>query len=573
MSEVSTAAAAGPAGLSAPSLRWATTTRSLRTPWPWLTLALLALLVVFLLLPLVQVLIGSFSGISRDGRSGWAIVAAEPRYLHAVLNTIMLGVVVTLFALVIGVPLAWFTARFDFPGKGIVAVLPLVTIVVPEVIAAQTWLMMVGNNGLVTRALAERGIELPSFYGWTGLITVMTFTYYTYVYIGTLAAIRGFDVQLEEAAQSLGTSPAASRFKVMLPVVLPAVLASALLVFTLVVGNFAVAMVLSNRVPLLSVLTYQATVSEVGSDPALQSTLATLSVAIVMLALFAQRRIVARGRREVVQGRGAVAQRLAGWRGALLGTAAGAVVAVSLLPVASIVVGAFTQARGPVMRWGQWTTAHLERVFTRAIDPLLNTLTYAAIATAIGITLATVISVLVVKKRNAATPLLDYLTALPLALSGTVIGIGLLMTFNTGWLSLTGTGAIIVLAYVVRRLPFGTRNASSTLYNIPDSIEEASISLGVPPLRTFLRVVLPLMAPAIAAAAVLTWTTTVAELSASIIVYSGGRETMPIQIFRLIDSGLMAQASAYGLLLIAVIVLPIVLATRFARIDLFASRA
>ncbi len=177
------------------------------------------------------------------------------------------------------------------------------------------------------------------------------------------------------------------------------------------------------------------------------------------------------------------------------------------------------------------------------------------------------------KKRNRLTPLLDYLTALPLALSGTVIGIGLVMSFNTGWLPLTGTGAIIVLAYVVRRLPFGTRNASSTLYNIPDSIEEASISLGVPPLASFFRVVLPLMVPAIVAAAVLTWTTTVAELSASIIVYSGGRETMPIQIFRLIDSGLMAQASAYGLLLVAVIVLPILLATRVFRIDLFASRA
>lgn len=542
----------------------------LRSPWPWLTLAVLVLLAVFLVLPLAQVLLGSFG---RSGRSGWAIVASDPRYLQAVINTVALGVVVTLFALVIGVPLAWFTARFDFPGKGIVAVLPLVTLVVPEVIAAQTWLMMVGNSGLVTRALAGHGIELPSFYGWTGLVTVMTFTYYTYVYIGTLAAIRGFDVQLEEAAQSLGTSPAVSRWKVILPVVLPAVLASALLVFTLVVGNFAVAMVLSNKVPLLSVLTYQATVSEVGSDPALQSALATLSVAIVMLALFAQRRIVARGRREVVQGRGAVPQRLAGWRGALLGAAAAGVVAVSLLPVGSIVIGAFTQARGPVMQWGHWTTAHLERVFTRAIDPLLNTLTYAGIATAVGIALATLVSYLVVKKRNALTPLLDYLTALPLALSGTVIGIGLLMTFNTGWLPLTGTGAIIVLAYVVRRLPFGTRNASSTLYNIPDSIEEASISLGVPPAGTFFRVVLPLMAPAIAAAAVLTWTTTVAELSASIIVYSGGRETMPIQIFRLIDSGLMAQASAYGLLLVAVIVLPIIVATRLFRIDLFASRA
>jgi len=289
--------------------------------------------------------------------------------------------------------------------------------------------------------------------------------------------------------------------------------------------------------------------------------------------LFLQRWVVGRGRREVVQGRGARAQRLSGWPGVLLGSVAAAVVVISLLPVVTIVVGAFTQARGPVMRWGSWTTANLERVFTRAPDPLFNTLTYAAIATAVGIAFSVAVSYLVVKKRNRLTPLLDYLTALPLALSGTVIGIGLVMSFNTGWLPLTGTGAIIVLAYVVRRLPFGTRNASSTLYNIPDSIEEASISLGVPPLASFFRVVLPLMVPAIVAAAVLTWTTTVAELSASIIVYSGGRETMPIQIFRLIDSGLMAQASAYGLLLVAVIVLPILLATRVFRIDLFASRA
>ncbi len=215
-------------------------------------------------------------------------------------------------------PLAYFTARFDFPGKAIVAILPLITLVVPEVIAAQTWLMAFGNNGLVSRALAERGLELPSFYGWFGLITVMTFTYYTYVYIGTLAAIRGFDVQLEEAAQSLGTSPALSRWKVMVPVVLPSVLASALLVFTLVVGNFAVATILSNKVPLLSVLTYQATVSEVGSDPLLQSTLASISVAIVMVVLFVQRWIVgARPARGRAGPRRAGAAPVAGWPGVL----------------------------------------------------------------------------------------------------------------------------------------------------------------------------------------------------------------------------------------------------------------
>ena len=542
----------------------------LRSIWFWLSALALAILAVFLLYPLLNVLTGS---IGSGGRNGWVTLAGDPKYFAAILNTIMLGIAVTLTTTLIGVPLAYFTARFDFPGKSIVAVLPLITLVIPEVIAAQTWLMMLGNNGFITRWLGGHGIDMPSFYGWPGLITVMTFTYYTYTYIGTLAAIRGFDVQLEEAAQSLGTSPARSRLNVMVPVVLPSVLASALLVFTLVVGNFATATILGSRVPLLSVLTYQAAVAEGGSDPVMQSTLATVSIALVMIVLFVQRWIVSRGRHEVTQGRGARAEKLRGLPGLAIGVSAAILVIVSLLPLGSIVVGAFTVSRGPVMRWGEWTTAHVERLVRIAPDPVINTLLYSAAATAIGITFSAIVSYLIVKKRNILTPALDYLTALPLALSGTIIGIGLIMSFNTGFLPLTGTASIIVLAYIVRRLPFGIRNASSTLYNIPNSIEEASISLGVPPVSTFFKVVLPLMLPAVAAAAVLTWTTTVAELSASIIVYSGGRETMPIQIYKLIDSNLMASASAYGLVLVAVILIPIIVATRVFKIDLFSSKS
>lgn len=190
----------------------------------------------------------------------------------------------------------------------------------------------------------------------------------------------------------------------------------------------------------------------------------------------------------------------------------------------------------------------------------------------IAIALSCLIGYLVVRRRNAITPLIDYITVLPLALSGTALGIGLIHAFNAGVLPLSGTAAIIVLAYVIRRLPFGLRSASSTLYNLPRSLEEASIGLGVPPGRTFLKVILPLMVPALTAAAVLTWTTTVAELSTSIIVYSGGRETIPIQIFKLIEGGLMAQASAYGLALVCVILVPILIATRIFRVDLFAAR-
>ncbi len=544
-------------------------TGSLRSPWFWLSLAALALLGLFVLYPLANILSASVIG---PGESGWRRLLASPKYLEAIRNTLVLATSVTCIATLIGVPLAYVTARYSFPGKGLIALLPLITLVIPEVIAAQTWLMMLGNNGLITRFLRDFGIRLPSFYGWFGLITSMSFIYYTYVYIGVVAAIGKFDAQLEEAAQSLGTAPVMSRLRVMLPVILPAILASALLVFTMAVGNFAISMILSHRLPLLSVVTYQAAVAEGARDITMQSTLASVSVLIVMAVLFLNRRIVKRGRYEIVQGRGARPRPLRGLRGLAVAASAGLVVVISLLPLISIMLGAFTASRGPVMQWGTWTLDNMLRVFVTAPQPMVNSLLYAGTATVISTGFSAVVSYLVVKKPNLLTPFVDYIAAIPLALSGTVLGVGLLATFHGGWLPLSGTASIIVLAYVVRRMPFGMRNGQATLQNIPNSLEEASISLGVPPVQSFFRVVLPVMLPAIASAAILTWTTTVAELSASILVYSGGRETLPIQVFRLIDSGLMAYASAYGLVLVAVILLPIIVASKVFRIDVFSSR-
>lgn len=541
----------------------------LRTPWLWLSLAALVVLLTFILYPLVNILTASFG---VGGESGWSRLLSDPRGLSAIANTLILASIVTCTCVLIGVPLAYVTARYRFPGKSIIALLPLITLVIPEVISAQTWLMALGNNGLITRFFRDIGIHLPSFYGWFGLVTVMTFVYYTYVYIGTVASISGFDVHLEEAAQSLGTSPARSRIKVMLPVILPSVLASALLVFTMVVGNFAISMILSNQLPLLSVVTYQAAVSEGGATPVMQSTFATVSVVMVMLILFLNRWVVSRGRFEIAQGRGARPSAISGWKGTMIGLAAGVIVVISLVPLVVIAVGAFTVSRGPVMQWGNWTLANMERVFITAPQPLVNSLIYAGAATLIGICFSALVSYLIIKKRNVVTPWLDYISSVPLALSGTVLGIGLVVSFNSGWLPLTGTGAIMVLALLVRRLPFGMRSSQATLYNIPNSIEEASISLGSPPLRTFFKVVLPMMGPAIASAAILTWTTSISELSASILVYSGGRETLTIQVFRLIGSNLMAYASAYGLVLIAVILIPIIVATRVFKVDVFASK-
>ncbi|WP_238864907.1 ABC transporter permease [Achromobacter xylosoxidans] len=543
--------------------------------WPWgiLTAISLALLLFFVLYPLAVLFSNSVTG--QDGGfslEGFRALLADSQYLEAFGNTLVLGLVVTTCTILVGVPFAYMVARYDFPLKNLVAILPVLTIVIPEIIVGQSWLLVLGNNGILTNLLGDAGISLPSFYGWTGMVFSMTLVYYTYIYLGVLAALRGFDGQLEEAGLSLGTPPLMTQLRVLVPVLLPAVLVNALVVFTLVVGNFALAMLLGSRVPLLSVMTYNTFVSEMGGSPTLQSAMSVVSITIVAIVLFVQKRVVERKVYTMTQGRAPAARRVRSWQAILYTGGVGLVILLSLLPLIVVFIAAFTKTSGPVMHWGSWSLASMQRALHGAPEPILNSLKFASLATVTGVAFAVLVSYLTIKKRSAFTQVLDYIVVLPLTISGTVLGIALVQTFNTGWLVLAGTSGIMVLCYAVRRLPFAVRNASSVLFNIPDSIEEASISLGVSPLMTFFKVILPAMKASIISAAILMWLTTISELSASIVAYSGGLETMPIAIFRQVDGGRLGMASAYGAALVTVIVLPIIVSVKAFRIKLFSGK-
>ncbi|CAB3830405.1 hypothetical protein LMG26858_00664 [Achromobacter anxifer] len=543
--------------------------------WPWgiLTAISLVLLLFFVLYPLGVLFSNSVTG--QDGGftlEGFKALLADSQYVEAFGNTLILGLAVTTCTVLVGVPFAYMVARFDFPLKNLVAILPVLTIVIPEIIVGQSWLLILGNNGILTNLLGDAGISLPSFYGWTGMVFSMTLVYYTYIYLGVLAALRGFDGQLEEAGLSLGTPPLLTKLRVLVPVLLPAVLVNALVVFTLVVGNFALAMLLGSRVPLLSVMTYNTFVSEMGGSPTLQSAMSVVSIAIVAIVLFIQKRVVERKVYTMTQGRAPAATRVRSWTAVLYTSGVGLIIFISMLPLIVVFIAAFTKTSGPVMQWGQWSLASMQRALHGAPEPILNSLKFASLATVLGVAFAVLVSYLTIKKRSASTQVLDYIVVLPLTISGTVLGIALVQTFNTGWLVLAGTSGIMVLCYTVRRLPFAVRNASSVLFNIPESIEEASISLGVSPLMTFFKVVLPAMKASIISAAILMWLTTISELSASIVAYSGGLETMPIAIFRQVDGGRLGMASAYGAALVTVIVLPIIVSVKAFRIKLFSGK-
>lgn len=550
--------------------------RSRRSVSPWLIPALLclAVLVVLVLWPLATLFYQSAIDPQTGHVSleGFRTFFSDRDYTDAFFNTIRLGLTSTIGTLMLGAPLAYVVARYDFPGKSVVALLPLATIVLPDIIVSQAWLMLLGNNGVVRLALEDIGIYLPTFYGWFGMSFVLILNDYTYVYIGMLAALKAIDGSIEEAAINLGASNLRRALTVTLPVLAPALLINAMIVFTLAVDNFSIPMILGGRVDVLSSLTYTTFLSEMGGNPTMQSVLAVASVVLVGFVLFVQKRLVERKTYHMQQGRAPRAVKAQGLSAVLLTATAVLFVAFSLIPASIVVVGAFTKASGPVMQYGQFTLENMERALRYAPEPIINSLMLASVAAIAGTCFAIVSSYLIVKKRIWAVTLLDYVVMLPLAISGTVLGIALIHTYNSGFLVLTGTWVIMAAAYFVRKVPFSIRSASASLYSIPDSIEEASINLGVSPVVSFFKVVLPLMKPAILAAAILMWVTSLAEISATIVLYYGGMETMPIQMFRQIDAGYLATASAYGVILMFVILVPVYLAVRFLKLDLFSSR-
>ena len=362
------------------------------------------------------------------------------------------------------------------------AILPVLTIVIPEIIVGQSWLLLLGNNGLLTNLLGDAGISLPSFYGWTGMVFDDAGVLHLHL-PGVLAALRGFDGQLEEAGLSLGTPPLTTKLRVLVPVLLPAVLVNAGGVHA-GGGQFRAGHAAGQPRAAAVGHDLQHLRQRNGRQPTLQSAMSVVSIAIVAIVLFFQKRVVERKVYTMTQGRAPAAVRVRSWASIFYTGGVGLVILVSPAAADHRIRGRLHQDQRAGHAWGSWSLASMQRALHGAPEPILNSLKFASLATVLGVAFAVLVSYLTIRSA-APTQALDYIVVLPLTISGTVLGIALVQTFNTGWLVLAGTSAIMVLCYGAA--PAFARNASSVLFNIPDSIEEASISLGVSPLMTFFR--------------------------------------------------------------------------------------
>ena len=179
------------------------------------------------------------------------------------------------------------------------------------------------------------------------------------------------------------------------------------------------------------------------------------------------------------------------------------------------------------------------QAFSRMGSSIQNTFVIPGIAILITIVMAVLIAYLIVRRRNVLTATVDAVSMIPYVIPGSVIGIALVSRFASGPIVLTGTMTIIVIAMVIRRLPYTIRSSAATLSQISISTEEAAISLGASEVKTFVKITVPMMASGIISGAILSWITMITELSTSILLYTSRTQTMTIAIYTQVIRGTM----------------------------------
>ncbi len=512
---------------------------------------------VIIALLLIYPLFSVFRASLIDGEHGnftvanYAAVLSDPVYRRVIGNTLLVGAGGMIGALLLGVSLAVLTTRFRIRGRAIVGTLAVIALISPPFIGAYAWIILFGANGAVRRFVVDLGIDMPPIYGTTGVVLVFAFKFFPHVYLITAGALANMNRSLEEAAESLGATPTARFFKVTLPMSLPAISASALLTFVLSISDFGTPRMIGRDLDVLATEAFTLFAAELGGNPGMASTISLVLVFISMTVVLLQRYV---SRRNIYHGSmiARIAPRqLAGWRNLLVHGLAYLIVAIGALPAALVAYYSFRRTSGPIFTPG-FALQSYERVLYTLPDVVWNTLRFSFAALVAIVIIGTLIGALVARRRSAAVSLLDGTLMIPYVIPGIVMGIAFIATFNGPPLALTGTWIVIVLAVFIRRLPYAVRAAAAALKQVSPSLEEASISLGYSPARTFMKVTVPLILPGIIAGGMLSFVTAMNELSSSLVLYVGSTMTMPVKIYLSVLDGEYGTASALSTILIAI---------------------
>jgi iron(III) transport system permease protein len=458
--------------------------------------------------------------------------------VELVVDTALLAVGVVLAALAVGVPLAWLVVRTDLPGRrlwGVAASLPLV---IPSFVAALALLGALAPRGLLQELLEPLGVEeLPELTGYWGALVALTLSTYPYVFLLAAAGLRGVDPSAEEAARSLGSGRLAVFLRVTLPALRPSLAAASLLVVLYVLSDFGAVSLMGYSTLTTGIYARYEALLALEAAAILALVLVALAVVVVLvLARFRSRGAIYRSTPGA--GRQAAVVRLGAWRWPALAFCAATLGLFLVLPLGVLA----------------WWTVSADPITGRAgvdWDAALNSVSVAGVTAVVAALVVLPVAILAWRYPSRSSRALERLTLFPSALPGIAVALALVF-FGARAGFLYGSLALLLVAYLIRFMPYSLASTSASLDAVSPRLEEAARSLGRSPFRATTSVVLPLARSGILAGAALVCLSTVKELPATLLLRPIGFDTLATEIWAGTAVGAYSTVAPSALLLVAI---------------------
>lgn len=519
--------------------------------WFWVKLVVVVVMLLFLIYPFGTLVTRSFFSNKTEGFTleNYIKFFSKKYYYTTLGRSLFVSIVTTCTTLIIGVPMAYIMSRYNIIAKKYLHILIIMSLMSPPFIGAYSWIMLFGRAGIVTKFFETAlGIVLPSIYGKLGIILVFTFKLFPYVYLYTQGAMGSIDSSLEEAAENLGSSKLRRLLTVTIPVVLPSIAAGGIMVFMTSLADFGTPMLIGEGYIVLPVLVYNEYMSEMGGNAHLASALSVIVVLCSTCVLLLQKYYVARKNYVMTALRPPKEMEVHGLKRILMTAFVMLITFIGIMPQIVVVVSSFIKAdfTGFV---GGFSLDNYTTIIRRLGTNIRNTFVFSSIAIVIIILIGVLISYIIVRQKGFTAQLMDLLIMFPYVIPGAVLGISLIVAFNKPPMILTGTAGIMVIAFVVRKLPYTVRSGSAFLQQMDKSVEEASINLGVSPMKTFFKVTARLMMPGVLSGAILSWITCINELSSSVMLYGGKTSTISVAIYTEVVRNSLGTAAALASIL------------------------
>ena len=519
---------------------------------------LIAFLTLFILYPLAILLVDSFITESGPSLDVFSRVLAMPSFTKAITNTLAVGFLVSIVSALVGLLFAYVEVYVQLKTKfmgGLFQVVSMLPVVSPPFVLSLSIIMLFGKSGLITRYLL--GIYDNSVYGFWGIFVVQTLTFFPVCYMMLKGLLKNIDPSLEEAARDMG----ASRWKVFtsvtLPLMLPGLGNAFLVTFIESIADFANPMIIGGSYDTLATTIYLQITGAYDKQGA--AAMAVVLLCITLLMFVVQKYVLEAKSTATLSGKASRQRMLITDASVRLPLAT----FCSVLAVFVVVMYLCVPFGALFKTWGydfSLTTKWFQQVFTKyhGFQAFRDSFLLSLVAAPITAILSMIISYLVVKRDFKSKGFIEAVSMLAMAVPGTVLGVGYIRgfsggLFHTGILQgLYGSAAVLIIVFIVRSLPTGTRSGISALRQIDKSIEESAYDMGADSFTVFRTVTLPLIKDSFFSGLVTAFVRSITAISAIILLVTPQFLLITVQINEFAEKGNYGIACAFATILIAI---------------------